>query len=305
MDSRAVGGLLESVLGDQLVRVRMGNRVHRSRRSKGKAIPFTGVPYALNLRGKNRESTGRSRGFKFGTLSGIASFLVDAPRIIVPESGQGAIAPALVTVAHGYPDYRNHPLFSVKMERFLNALFGTSVHFEFPRLWHTKGETLRAYVDLGANADWSNTRSCWRDGRWTTIDGVLRQCGACAACMLRRLSVHAAGLDEPVESYVCEDLRAQSLEAAVASGWQKRGSEALRQYSLAGVLHLDHFADLARTESRSVVQQHGTLIGLALDLPAGEGDRKLSALLTRHAAEWTSFLESLGPDSFVRAWTRC
>jgi hypothetical protein len=40
------------------------------------------------------------------------------------------------------PDYRNHPLFTRRIERLFAALFGRSIRFVFPRLWHTKAETL-------------------------------------------------------------------------------------------------------------------------------------------------------------------
>ena len=68
--------------------------------------------------------------------------------MLVPESGQGAFGPALVTVSHAYADYRNHPLFTIRMERFLDVLLQRPVRFVFPRLWYTKGETLRAFTDL-------------------------------------------------------------------------------------------------------------------------------------------------------------
>ena len=96
---------------------------------------------------KNRETSARSRGFKFALISGLAAYLADAKEIVFPESGQGAIGPALVTVSHAYPDYRNHPLFTMRMG-VLVALLKKSVHFVFPRLWYTKGQTLREFSTL-------------------------------------------------------------------------------------------------------------------------------------------------------------
>ena len=83
-----------------------------------------------------------SRGFKFAMISGLAAYLTGAKRIIVPESGQGALGPPLVSVAHAHRDYRNHPLFAHRMERLLVALLEQPIRYEFPRLWYTKGETL-------------------------------------------------------------------------------------------------------------------------------------------------------------------
>jgi hypothetical protein len=73
----------------------------------------------------NREVSGRSRGFKFALISGIAAYLANADEIVIPESGQGALGPVLSDVGHAYPDYRNYPLFTRRMEQFFNVLFGT------------------------------------------------------------------------------------------------------------------------------------------------------------------------------------
>ena len=117
----------------------------------------------------NRDATSRSRGFKFALISGIAAYLTDAEEVIVPESGQGAIGPALITVGHAYPDYRNHPLFTKRMERFVRALLDKDIHFVFPRIWNTKGETLREYVAVSGENEWASTCSCWRNNRWSSV----------------------------------------------------------------------------------------------------------------------------------------
>ena len=55
-------------------------------------MPFTTVPYKIAAGDFNfPETSGRSRGFKFALLSGIAAYLANVRRVIVPESGQGAL----------------------------------------------------------------------------------------------------------------------------------------------------------------------------------------------------------------------
>ena len=161
LDSRAVAGLIAKEHGDRLIRVRLGPKQNdRPTDASGRKSPFTAVPYKVN-RGEYRfpETSARSRGFKFALLSGLAAYLAKADRVFVPESGQGAIGPSLVPVGQAYEDYRNHPVFSRKMSAFLLALFGVDIRFEFPRLWHTKGETLRDYVAAYGKNDWAETRS--------------------------------------------------------------------------------------------------------------------------------------------------
>lgn len=306
LDSRAVGGLMGRQLGDKLIRVRLGSKVTDSHTlSRGKE-PFTSVPYRVRL-GERRsvESSARSRGFKFAMVSGLAAYLVKARQVIVPESGQGALAPALVPVGQAYEDYRNHPLFTGRMEKFLAALFGHSVRFEFPRLWFTKGETLAAFVrECGDDAGWQKTLSCWQQSRQSSVDGHKRQCGICAACMLRRLSVHAAGLKEPKDIYVWEDLSAPDFNAGAAANFEEnRITGAMHEYAIAGALHLDHLAGLRHSPSGTITLNLAAhQIGRSLGLATEDARARLNRLLAQHENEWKNFMGSLGPNSFVANW---
>lgn len=302
MDSRAVAGLLGRTLGDALVRVRVGS-TNWDRAKENRREPFARVPYDVPCNMPNRESSARSRGFKFALISGIAAYLADADEIIIPESGQGAIGPALVNVGHAYPDFRNHPLFAKRMETFLNALLDTQLRFAFPRIWNTKGQTLREFVSLPGESNWRGTRSCWRSNQWSSVNGKRRQCGVCAACMLRRLSVHAAGLTEEPEMYVATDMTAKTLDEAIDKDFTRQ-TKAFGEYAIAGVLHMDHLADMAETDAAPLVKRHAMLLAPVLGLTPEDAEQRLRSLLRQHAEEWTDYLESLGGCSFVRQWAR-
>ncbi|MCR6734079.1 MAG: 7-cyano-7-deazaguanine synthase [Afipia sp.] len=303
MDSRAVAGLMGKTLGEKLVRVRVGPKAAGKPVVDGQLLPFTKVPYEFKASMGNGETTARSRGFKFALIGGLAAYLADAGEILIPESGQGAFGPALVTVSHAYPDYRNHPLFTARMTRFLKALLGKTFRFTFPRLWHTKGETLKEFAALTEAGSWRDTKSCWRDSRWSSLNGKLLQCGVCAACMLRRMSVHAAGLDEKAGTYICTNLSAPSFADAIHPDFTRK-SPAFERYAIAGTLHLDHMADMATDDARSAVQRHALLTGMALGISAPVAEEKLVRMFERHAAEWNGFVKDLGVRSFVRKWTR-
>ncbi|MCK1640182.1 7-cyano-7-deazaguanine synthase [Bradyrhizobium sp. 157] len=303
MDSRAVAGIMGCSLGDKLVRVRVGSNAVDHPSHLGEKEPFATVPYKVKSSLSNRETSARSRGFKFTLISGLAAYLAEANKVFIPESGQGSLGPALVTVSHAYPDYRNHPLFTRRMERFMTALLRTPLRYEFPRIWNTKGETLREFVDSGIGDAWASTRSCWRNSQWASLEGKRRQCGACAACMLRRLSVHAAGLTEDPEIYICKDMNAPSVREAVDPRF-KHCNAAFEQYALGGVLHLDDLAAMAGSDEQAAVRRHAVLLAPAMNLNADIVERNVSLLLTRHAVEWKSYLKSLGPNSFVKKWTQ-
>lgn len=305
MDSQAVAALEGKKLNGRVVRVRIGTSERDISRQERKEMPFHAVPYKVKIAKKDGESSARSRGFKFSLISAMAGYLIDVPVAIIPESGQGALAPVLLPVGHGYEDYRNHPAFTARMERFVYALLGYRFKYKFPRLWMTKGETLREFVEnCEGGSKWNKTRSCWQTSRQIGFNGTRRQCGICAACILRRLSVHAAGLKEATDVYVWESLSTKTWEAGASKDFDLF-TNALRQYSVAGVLHFEHLAGL---QSRSDYQLTRRLSNFELAESLGESpvsvSQKLDRLLRQHAKEWSAFTKDLGPRSFVRQWIR-
>jgi hypothetical protein len=239
-------------------------------------------------------------------ISGLAAYLSNAHRIIVPESGQGALGPSLVAVGHAHPDYRSHPSFASRMERFLKALLGYQVRYEFPCLWQTKGETLAGFInECGDGAmGWTDTRSCWQQNRQISVNGKARQCGICAACMLRRLSVHAAGQVEAEDTYVWENLGADTFKGGASPDFDREKiTRAMEEYAIAGTLHLDHLAGLLDSPANAPwVSVQVFRLGQSLELPQSTVKQKLDRLLAQHQLEWESFMASLGPTSFVAKW---
>ena len=307
LDSRAVAGLAEREHGQKLIRVRLGSRPLNNHHVKVEHMPFASVPYrVLYGRRGSVETSARSRGFKFALLSGIAANLSQARQVIMPESGQGALGPVLVPVGQAYEDYRNHPLFTDRMKAFLSALFGHEIHYVNPGLWHTKAETVAAFIAACTDGkNWAQTRSCWQGQRQASVSGRWRQCGICAACMLRRMSVHAISGTEDKETYIWEDLSAARFEEGAAAGFRKNKPQgALYEYAIAGTLHLDHLAGLQHSPANQVpLDRQVFQLSRSLGLSEQETRQKLERLLTRHAEEWKNFLGSLGSHSFVAQWT--
>lgn len=302
LDSRAVAGLMQRSMKDGLVRVRLAAGLQESEGLKGHRFAFTNVPYRVG--GDSVESSARSRGFKFALISGIAAYLSGAKQVMVPESGQGALAPSLVPVGQTYDDVRSHPAFTRKMERFLKALFGVNVEFVFPQLWQTKAETLRQFIQECGDPSWTGTRSCWQQSRQVGVTGKRRQCGVCAACMLRRMSVHAAEAVEPQDQYVWERLDVAAFENGVAAGFApKRITKKMREYAIAGTLHLDHLAALRRVpRNANPLEVPALHLSQALSVDRAEVRRRLERLIAQHATEWSAFVSSLGERSFVAEW---
>jgi hypothetical protein len=296
MDSRMVATLPRE---EPLVLMRLGDKQIDCPEVDGLMRAFTTVPYGVPGR-RFSENSGRARGFKFAMLGALAAYLAQGRRIVVPESGQGALGPVLV--GHHDGDYRSHPVFLRKIEGLVKALLDWEVAFEFPRLWSTKGQTLREAIAADPKMRWRQTRSCWQPNTQMSVRRRKRQCGFCASCVLRRLSVHAAGESEAPDAYMLEDLSAPSLEAGLAAGFSLgRHRKAQQTYAIAGALHLDQLAALSSTTEKPQ-SFHRKVRELARALGQTEADvaRQVLRMLAQHEAEWRAFLRSLAPTSFIR-----
>ena len=308
LDSLAVARLLEREYGQDVLTVRLGSvsKALHQNGNKRRRIPFTSVPYEVTCeKGSAVESSGRSRGFTFALLGGIAAHLSNAAEVALPESGQGAIGPSLVPLGQVYEDYRSHPSFTHRMKRLVSAVFGRSVSFVHPRLWHTKAETLmEAERRSASDVQWTITRSCWRDARHASVDGRLRQCGICGACMLRRMSMHAIGRKEGKETFVWEDLTANRFDDGAAPTFNiQKHRRALFESAIAGTIQLDQLARLHRyVASQSGFDRQVGGLSASLGVPEEMVRTKLMRVLRQHETEWKGFLDSLGRESFVSHW---
>ncbi len=120
--------------------------------------------------------------------------------------------------------------------------------------------------------------------------------------MLRRLSVQAAELTEDPKTYVWEDLRAPTFETGAAPAF-RRITKALREYAIAGTLHLDHLAGLRHSAAnKSTLDLAISQLSRSRALPEAEVRARLDRLLDQHESEWKRFLSALGNDSFVANW---
>ncbi|MBL1422193.1 MAG: 7-cyano-7-deazaguanine synthase [Alphaproteobacteria bacterium] len=302
LDSLCVSEIMTKKMDGELFKVRLGTS------QSVKSPPFLSMPYNVSQNTRNnRESSGRSRGFKFSILSGVTSYLSSTPKIIITESGQGALGPALIPVAHTSVDYRNHPIFFKEMTKFLSLLFGREFIFDMPRIWNTKGETLREYIKIsGDSTKWKNTRSCWMGSRQISADGDIKQCGICAACQLRRMSVHAAGLQEDLGTYIWQDLTANTFEnGCIDIEDKKRYIKSFKKYAVGGMSHLRDLAELrSNSLNQTNISIHATKVAIALKLSKEEVMSKQKILLETHESEWNSFLDSLGSKSFISKWAK-
>ena len=227
-----------------LIRVTTGAKRYKPCKQQYRvSIPFSLRDNHIRL----RETSYRSRGFVFGVMAGLAANLLEADRVIVPESGQGSLGPWLNPVGNEAPDVRMHPFFTARNAGFLKNVFGQHIEYQHPHLWKTKGETLRELKDIGLEQDWWTTRSCPR-ARKVYMNGKRVQCGVCASCLLRRQSLLAAGLDEGQDKYFWTNLSAPNMRLATNPNTRSTVSNDERQ-AKCGVYDLNALANIPGTDS--------------------------------------------------------
>ncbi len=297
LDSRAVAALCGDK--DEALCIRVAQ--HRQRRNTGDSY-FTQIPFKVQGYRSN-ESSFRSRGFKFAAVTAIAAHLSNLTHLAAPESGQSALGPVLLPLHNIYPDYRNHPAFFRKMERFIQALLSHSVHYDQPRLWSTKGQTLRAFLELHGKLgnELTSTRSCWQNRRIVNTGGSKRHCGLCAACLLRRQSLYAVSVSESSDTYVVSDLSASDVLDALSSVPGAADKDLMMEYGSVAARHLQHLGDMAVLPDDKL-RVYASEIATATGMTYYETLLNLRTLLETHAEEWRAFLAAQGERSFLNNW---
>jgi 7-cyano-7-deazaguanine synthase in queuosine biosynthesis len=265
-------------------------QVNALRRLSAKEIYHITVPFGLSRRGRARgekeEQSQRTRGFLFLTLGAVTSLTAGASTLHVHENGVGAINLPYDASQLGTSNSRGvHPLALLRMEELTRCLINKPFEFVNPHLYETKGQMCR-HAAVQRLADYlKGSFSC--DGFPVQEHGK-PQCGSCTSCLLRRVSLEAAGLAsfDPGDQYVC-DLSSsitkpagKQLRALRAMEWQfYKISQRLESPAPWQGLSAD-FSDL-----------HTLAAALGPRTPGGQAEvcRRLSKLYSNYVSDWNEF----------------
>jgi hypothetical protein len=262
------------------------------------------LPLHTTLRSRqsrDREPSNRSRAFVFGVAAGVTAYFCGSSTILCAEAGQGSFGPWLDPVGRETPDIRTHPLFSRLLEEFIKAVLDHQVRFDHPRLWSTKGETLKALVDLGIHEGWETTLSCAHRRNFTRLERKRVNCGACCACLLRRASLRAAGLDHDSSRYLWADLSAPSLGQSAAP-CARAPVEDDELQAWAAVAAMERFAARASENLAATRPAHMFEVARACSLAPDEVANRLAQVTAKHQEEWDGFCDALSKGSFINAF---
>ena len=147
----------------------------------------------------SRENSRRARSILFMAMAATAAHAVGVPEAYMCENGILTAALPLTPARTGSLSTRStHP---VAIKLFADILSAADLACDIlnPFTHQTKAEIIRTFLKpLIPPAEIAQTLSCWAAGRHH------RQCGGCIPCILRRISLLAAGLAD--EAYMIDVL---------------------------------------------------------------------------------------------------
>lgn len=242
------------------------------------------------IREQSQEKSQRSRALLFLTIGVITALAHDVDTLHVYENGVGAInLPYTAAFAGADQTRAMHPRTLLLMERWLTGLLERPVHIVNPSLWRTKGEMCAQVAAAGLGDLTALTASC---DSYPLRHAIHKQCGSCTSCVMRRVSLHAAGLH--AEDAASDQYRDDLFHLTVQGGADRR--HALRYMQE----QTQQFACLSRPgrmvdfrvafdgleDARQAIYQHS-----GLSLP--EVDTRLGRLFGQYAREVAGFSRDL------------
>jgi 7-cyano-7-deazaguanine synthase in queuosine biosynthesis len=150
-----------------------------------------------------------TRGLLFISNALVIASCLGFSRVCVPENGPLMINP---DISHGSGATKNaHPFLITTLEEIYNHVTKTKIRIEALFKDLTKAEIS---AKLGNNRIIDQTWSCFN------VQGQSRMCGACFACAVRRLSLLAAGYNEPKETYETNPFYTKLQHSNSPLGWK-------------------------------------------------------------------------------------
>jgi 7-cyano-7-deazaguanine synthase in queuosine biosynthesis len=289
LDSFSLSRFLEREVGTQNLFKLRSARIGQD--SEDLRKPVLRVPRSLGSLPKP-EQTYRTRPFVFFSFAGIGAFVSAAEAVVVGETGQGALGPALIRYADEWPFRSTHPGFLSRMASYLSYAFNADIRIEMPHLWSTKGEVLARLKEEGLLGKWAETSSC--SVRPANKHGA-GACGVCGGCMLRTLATHTAGIS-PLNADIAFDVRSTHVRAS--DGEPMSDSE--RQMAVRSIGSMVEFGRLNETAvGRSLIDSESRLFGNA---DAESVPARINDLVLRHACELRGFVDSMPAKSWARSF---
>jgi 7-cyano-7-deazaguanine synthase in queuosine biosynthesis len=165
-----------------------------ARKTKGTRFPFTA-----------RESSHRARSFLFMSFAAVAAATRGLTDIYICENGMLSLNVPISDARKGTRStHHAHPLYLLYFNQLINALYARTFVVENPFLFWTKGEEAKLLDRPNLRQRISETVSCWGYPNQTLRYENTNHCGCCIPCIVRRVSLIAAGLESYDDQYAVD-----------------------------------------------------------------------------------------------------
>lgn len=310
LDSFAQSQLLKAGdVGMDVIPVHLrSSRVDGTMKSLGRLAKHELVPIPVSARvnePRHSEQSFRTRPFLYDGLAAYAAVLSGGGEVVIPENGQGSLGGSLVRLGAEAPHRSCHPGFTTRLGRFFKYLTGCEVTFVHPALFQTKGQVLRnlSQVQPDSEAWLAEHPSCSYDARHANRNRKQVHCGVCGNCLLRRMSLFAAGITDTTD-YKVNDLHAESLEEALVDGDKLLTRASYNDIARNAARSMQRLADLVGGTTQYRVASEAVGLAEYLGRSGSEVRGALDEMLEQHSHEWAGFLEYSGKSSWVAQLAR-
>lgn len=154
---------------------------------------------------ENNESSHRARSFMFLSYATVAAATRGLSDIFICENGVLSLNVPISDARKGTRSTRHaHPLFLQYFNQLINALYERTFSVQNPFQFWTKAQEAKLLEKMNLHPLIKNTVTCWGYPNQTLKYPNSNHCGYCIPCIVRRVSVKAAGLAAYDDRYVID-----------------------------------------------------------------------------------------------------
>jgi 7-cyano-7-deazaguanine synthase in queuosine biosynthesis len=232
-----------------------------------------------------KESSHRARSFLFMSFAAVAAALHGLSDILICENGVLSLNVPISDARKGSRSTRHaHPLYLFYFNQLVNALYGRKFDVQNPFFFWTKGEEADLLRDTNLRSRIKDTVTCWGYPSQTAAYPNCNHCGYCLPCIVRRVSLIAAGLENQDDNYFVD----------VFGSARKLNEKQLRNVEdLAYFCHC--FSTLSKTE---LVYRYPELVMVESGSSSSADDKigKMIRVYKKFATEFLSVASSRNPS---------
>ncbi|MGH9967230.1 MAG: 7-cyano-7-deazaguanine synthase [Pyrinomonadaceae bacterium] len=154
---------------------------------------------------ERQENSHRARSFLFMSFATVAAAVRGLSDIFICENGVLSLNVPISDARKGSRSTRHaHPLYLFHFNQLIDALYERKFNVRNPFFFQTKGEEIELLRTLGLESAIKDTVTCWGYPNQTCGYKHSNHCGYCIPCIVRRISLIAADMEDYDDQYVVD-----------------------------------------------------------------------------------------------------